>query len=84
MNRIIPSSAASYNCDGWRAQISLRAWPQFCAASVGNAIPQGASVGRPHNSALTKFAIRPKNNPKQLLEAIKSPTDHGLHFVFLQ
>ena len=54
----------------------------FVPASVGNAIPQGASVGRPHNSALTKFAIRPKNNPKQLLEAIKSPTDHGLAFRF--
>ena len=75
MKSNMPSSAASYNCDGWRAQISPSTWPQFCAACEGNATPQGASVGRPQNYAFIKFAIRPNSKPKQLLEAIKSPID---------
>lgn len=57
-------------------------WPQFCAACVGKAIAHGASVGRPHSSALAKLAMRPKNNPKQLLDAIKSPTDQGFKLFF--
>ncbi len=39
-----------------------------------NTIAQGTSLGLPHNSPLTKLAMRPKNNPIGATTAIMSAT----------
>ena len=47
-----------------------------------NWIPNVEVVGLPQSSPLIKFAILPKNNPGGDENAIKSPKDNRLIFLF--